>query len=235
MKKLIIASTSTLHGGGYLEYLLPALKKHFEGCSSLLFIPYARPGGITHDEYTKKVAETFAPIGITVKGVHEFDDPVEAVENAEALFTGGGNTFLLVTQLYKTGLMTAIEKAVKNGTPYLGSSAGSNICGLTMQTTNDMPIIYPPSFKTLGLVPFNLNPHYLDPQPGSTHMGETRETRIKEFHQFNPQPVLGLREGSWLDVNGNTIILKGDLKARLFRQGKEPEELDAGSDISWLK
>lgn len=235
MKKLIIASTSTLHGGGYLEYLLPALKKHFEGCSSLLFIPYARPGGITHDEYTKKVADTFASIGITVKGTHEFDDPSQAVANAEALFTGGGNTFLLVTQLYKSGLMTAIEKAVKNGTPYLGSSAGSNICGLTMQTTNDMPIIYPPSFKTLGLIPFNLNPHYLDPQAGSTHMGETRETRIKEFHQFNPQPVLGLREGSWLEVSDNTVILKGDLQARLFRQGKEPEELDAGSDLSWLK
>ena len=131
--------------------------------------------------------------------------------------------------------MTAIEKAVKNGIPYFGSSAGSNICGLTMQTTNDMPIIYPPSFKTLGLIPFNLNPHYLDPQAGSTHMGETRETRIKEFHQFNPQPVLGLREGSWLEVSGNTVILRGNLQARLFRQGKEPEELDAGSDLSWLK
>ena len=183
----------------------------------------------------KKVADTFSSIGITVKGAHEFDDPAQAVANAEALFTGGGNTFLLVTQLYKTGLMTAIEKAVKNGTPYLGSSAGSNICGLTMQTTNDMPIIYPPSFKTLGLIPFNLNPHYLDPQAGSTHMGETRETRIKEFHQFNPQPVLGLREGSWLEVSGNTVILRGNLQARLFRQGKEPEELDAGSDLSWLK
>jgi len=235
MKKLIIASTSTLHGGGYLEYLFPALKTHFEGCSSLLFIPYARPGGITHDEYTKKVADTFKPLGISVNGAHEFEDPAKAVANAEAVFTGGGNTFLLVTQLYKTGLMTAVEKAVKNGRPYLGSSAGSNICGLTMQTTNDMPIIYPPSFKTLGLVPFNLNPHYLDPQPDSTHMGETRETRIKEFHQFNPQPVLGLREGSWLEVNGNSIILKGDLRARLFRQGQEPEELEAGSDLSSLK
>ena len=235
MKKLIIASTSTLHGGAYMEYILPTLAVHFKDCSSLLFIPYARPGGISHDDYTKKVAETFASINITVKGIHEFDNPVTAVENAEAIFTGGGNTFLLVTQLYKTGVMAAVQKAVNNGTPYLGSSAGSNICGMTMQTTNDMPIIYPPSFDTLALVPFNLNPHYLDPIEGSTHMGETRETRIKEFHQFNAQPVLGLREGSWLDVLGDTVIFKGDLQARLFLQGKEPQELETGSDLSWLK
>jgi dipeptidase E len=235
MKKIIIASTSTLHGGKYLDYLMPTLKEHFAGCSNLLFIPYARPGGITYDDYTAKAAEAFAAIGITVKGVHEFDDPVEAVQNAEAIFTGGGNTFLLVTQLYKTGVMDAVEKAVKSGTPYLGSSAGSNICGLTMQTTNDMPIIYPPSFKTFGFVPFNINPHYLDPTEGSTHMGETRETRIKEFHFINPQPVVGLREGSWLEVNGSAINLKGDLHARIFCQGQEPEEVGPGADLSGLK
>ncbi|TRW22043.1 dipeptidase PepE [Flavobacterium zepuense] len=235
MKKLIIASTSTLHGGNYLEYLLPALQDHFKNCKSLVFIPYARPGGISYDDYTKRVADFFTKLNITVKGAHEFADPIAALTDAEAVFTGGGNTFLLVTQLYKTGVMTALDKAIQNGIPYLGSSAGSNICGLTMQTTNDMPIIYPPSFTTLGAVPFNLNPHYLDPQPGSTHMGETRETRIKEFHQFNTQPVLGLREGSWLDVKGNTILLKGDLPARLFRQNAEPEELEAGSDLSGLK
>lgn len=235
MKKLIIASTSTLHGGAYLQYLLPTLQEHFNGCSSLLFIPYARPGGISHDEYTKKAAETFAEINISVKGLHEFENPEQAIDEAEAIFTGGGNTFLLVTQLYNNNVMTAIQKAVKNGTPYLGSSAGSNICGLTMQTTNDMPIIYPPSFNTLGLVPFNLNPHYLDPIEGSTHMGETRETRINEFHKINPQPVLGLREGSWLEVHGEKVMLKGDLKARLFRQGHEPEEIETGSDLSWLK
>lgn len=235
MKKLIIASTSTLHGGAYLEYLLPALKEHFTNCSSLLFIPYARPGGIEHNAYTKKVADAFMPLGINVTGLHEYDDAVEAVKSAEALFTGGGNTFLLVSQLYKTGVMDAIENAVRGGTPYLGTSAGSNICGLTMQTTNDMPIVYPPSFRTLGLVPFNLNPHYLDPVPGSTHMGETRETRIKEYHKFNTVPVLGLREGSWLEVKGEYTILKGKLPARLFRQGSEAEELPAGSDLSWLK
>jgi dipeptidase E len=235
MKKIIIASTSTLHGGGYLDYLLPSLKNHFSNCKSLLFIPYARPGGISHENYTQKVADVFKALDIDVKGIHEFENPADAVKNAEALFTGGGNTFLLVSQVYKMKVMDAIHNAVKAGTPYLGTSAGSNICGLTMQTTNDMPIIYPPSFKTLGLVPFNINPHYLDPVEGSTHMGETRETRIKEFHQFNSQPVVGLREGSWLEVRGSQILLKGNLQARLFRQGQEPEEIETGSNISWLK
>lgn len=234
MKKVIIASTSTLHGGSYLDYLLPTLKKHFDNVKTLLFIPYARPSGISHDEYTGKVSEAFAKINIAVKGIHEFEHPVEALENAEAIFTGGGNTFLLVTQLYKTGIIETLEKVVKNGTPYLGTSAGSNICGLTMGTTNDMPIVYPPSFKTLGLVPFNINPHYLDPIEGSTHMGETRETRINEFHHFNPQPVLGLREGSWLEVSGNKIKLKGELTARLFRKNETPVELKSESDLSDL-
>jgi len=235
MKKLIIASTSTLHGGAYLDYLLPTLKEHFAGCSSLLFVPYARPGGISHDDYTKRVADTLGKIGLAVKGIHEFDNPTEAVAKAEAIFVGGGNTFLLVTQLYNNNVLTAIQQAVKKGTPYLGSSAGSNICGLTMQTTNDMPIIYPPSFNTLGLVPFNLNPHYLDPIEGSTHMGETREMRINEFHFVNPQPVLGLREGSWLEVHGEKITLKGELQARLFRQGMDAREIKTGTDLSWLK
>lgn len=234
-KRLIIASTSTLHGGSYLEYLLPTLKSHFKDCKSIVFVPYARPGGITHDEYTAKVKSTFSGIGVEVKGLHEFEDPKSALQNAEGIFTGGGNTFLLVTQLYQNGVMEILASVVENGTPYLGSSAGSNITGVSMQTTNDMPIIYPPSFKTLGLIPFNLNPHYLDADLQSQHMGETRETRIKEFHAFNATPVLGLREGSWLEVNNQTIVLKGNLSARLFRQGKEPEELEAGSDLSWLR
>lgn len=235
MKNIIIASTSTLHGGDYLDYLLPELEKHFQNCKTLLFIPYARPGGITHEEYTAKVASAFAKINIDAKGIHEFENPTTAIKNAEGIFTGGGNTFLLVTQLYKNQLMDVLAETVKSGTPYLGTSAGSNICGLTMQTTNDMPIIYPPSFQTLGLIPFNLNPHYLDPDNQSTHMGETRETRIKEYHAFNSVPVLGLREGSWLDVKGEKIILKGSLTARLFRQNQMPEEIESGTDLSFLK
>lgn len=235
MKKMIIASTSTIHGGNYLEYLLPTLENHFKDCSEIVFIPYARPGGISHDGYTDNVRSAFAKINKTVKGLHEFENPAEAIQNAQGIFTGGGNTFLLVTQLYQNNVMEILAKTVENGTPYLGSSAGSNITGMTMQTTNDMPIIYPPSFKTLGLIPFNLNPHYLDPDLQSKHMGETRETRIKEFHAFNELPVLGLREGSWLEVSGEKIILKGDLTARLFRQNQAPEELETGTDLGFLR
>ena len=235
MKNILLASTSTLFGSGFLEYLLPELQHHFKDCKTLLFIPYARSGGITHDEYTAKVALAFAKINIVIKGIHEFENPAEAVQNAEGIFTGGGNTFLLVSQLYKNNSIDALEKAVKNGTPYLGTSAGSNICGLTMSTTNDMPIVYPPSFRTLAFVSFNINPHYLDPIEGSTHMGETRETRINEFHQFNPQPVIGLREGSWLAVNGDSINLKGNLTARIFKRNEKPIEVDPETELKDLK
>lgn len=235
MRRILIASTSTLHSGSYLEYLLPELEKHFKGIKTLTFIPYARPSGISHDDYTAKVKEAFSTLNIAVKGVHEYETPLEAIRQAEALFTGGGNTFLLVKQLYQNDLITAIQQKVALGTPYLGTSAGSNICGLTMETTNDMPIVYPPSFQTFGFVPFNLNPHYLDPIPNSTHMGETRETRIAEFHAFNTQPVVGLREGSWLEVNGDTIILRGNLSARIFEQGKTPIEVETNTDLSYLK
>lgn len=235
MKNIIIASTSTVHGSDYLEYLLPELKIHFRQCKTILFIPYARPSGISHEEYTANAASAFAKINIAVKGIHEFDDAALAVKKAEGIFTGGGSTFVLVAQLYQNNIITALTEAVKNGTPYLGTSAGSVICGLSMQTTNDMPIVYPPSFKTLGLIPFNLNAHYLDPDLQSKHMGETRETRIKEFHAYNNITVLGLREGSWLKVDGDKIILKGQLAARVFKQNQAAEEIETGTDISDLK
>nr|WP_297310311.1 dipeptidase PepE [uncultured Flavobacterium sp.] len=234
MKNLIIASTSTLFGLGYLEYLLPTLENHFKNVNTITFIPFARPGGISHDEYTAKVAEAFGKIGKKVIGLHSFDNPAEAITKAEGIFTGGGNTFLLVKQLHQTGVMLSLKETLLNGIPYLGCSAGSNITGLTMETTNDMPIVYPSSFQTLGMVPFNINPHYLDPIEGSTHMGETRETRINEFHAFNTQPVLGLREGSWLEVRGEKIILKGEFSARLFKQNQKPIELETESDLSEL-
>ena len=235
MKNCIIASTSTLYGGNYLDYLLPVLKLHFKNCKSILFIPYAQPSGLSYDEYTNRVAVAFAELNIAVKGIHEFEDPKAAIEQADGIFTGGGNTFLLVFQLYKNKVMNALAEAIKNGTPYLGTSAGSNICGLTMQTTNDMPIVYPPSFQTLGIVPFNLNPHYLDADLQLKHNGETREMRIKEFHFLNSSSVLGLREGSWLEVKGKKITLKGGLCARLFQQNSVPKEIESESDLSNLK
>lgn len=234
MKNLIVASTSTIYNGTYLDYLLDELSVFFDETTEILFIPYARPGGIAHDEYTAKASETFLKIGKSIKGVHSFDNPIEAVQNAKAIFIGGGNTFVLVNTLYKNELMHPLRVAIFNGTPYLGTSAGSNICGLTMQTTNDMPIVYPPSFKTLGVVPFNINPHYLDPDPSSTHMGETRETRIQEFHTQNNIPVIGLREGNWLQVNGDSVILKGNPTARVFQQQKEPYEIESGTLIDKL-
>ena len=226
MKNLLLASTSTLHGQDYLEYLIPTLKSHFSGCSEILFIPYARPGGISHDDYTTTAKTAFEKAGLQVKGLHEFSTPAEAVKRAEGIFTGGGNTFLLVQQLCNYDLLPVLKEVLKNGTPYMGTSAGTNIAGLSMKTTNDMPIVYPPSFTTLGAVPFNINPHYLDPDPNSTHKGETRETRIKEFHNFNTPPVVGLREGSWLEVKGKDIRLKGRLNARIFEAGQEPYEVE---------
>jgi dipeptidase E len=231
MKNIIIASTSTVHGSGYLVYLLDELTSFYKDTEEILFIPYARPGGITHDEYTAAAAKAFEKIGKTVRGIHEFKNPVEAIANAKGIFTGGGNTFLLVSQLYKHEVMQPLREAILDGTPYLGTSAGSNICGLTMQTTNDMPIIYPPSFKTLGVVSFNINPHYLDPIEGSKHMGETRETRIKEFHKFNTLPVVGIREGSWIRVIGDKNTLEGSLTARIFEYEKAPYELETGSEV----
>ncbi|MES2238759.1 MAG: dipeptidase PepE [Bacteroidota bacterium] len=235
MKNLLLASTSTLHRSDYLEYLLPELKEHFKNCKIILFIPYARPNGISHEEYTERATLAFAKINLTIKGIHDYEDAALAIKTAEGIFTGGGNTFLLVNQLYHNKIMTTLKETLEKGTPYLGTSAGSNIGGLSMQTTNDMPIIYPPSFQTLGLIPFNLNVHYLDADSQSTHMGESRETRINEFHQFNNFPVLGLKEGSWLEIKEGEIILKGNLSAKLFQKNSNPIEIEAGSELSFIQ
>lgn len=232
--RMIVASTSTLYGGGYLEYLLPELSNLLENVSSLLFVPYARPGGISHDAYTDGVRSTLQTLGIEVRGIHQFDSAADAVKKAEALFVGGGNTFVLLNRLYQEGLLPVIRNAVAEGTPYLGTSAGSNITGPNVKTTNDMPIVHPPSLDALGLLPFNLNPHYLDPDPNSKHQGETRETRIAEFHTCNTETVIGLREGSWIEVTRGEMLLKGPLSARIFKQGAEPYELETGQDLAPL-
>ncbi len=231
MKNCIIASTSTVYGSGYLEYLQPELKLFFQNTTKLIFIPYAQPSGITCDQYTQQVQKAFDFLNIEVIGIHTLSNPQEALLQAEGIFTGGGNTFRLVTSLYQNQLIDALRQAILNGVPYLGTSAGSNICGVSMQTTNDMPIIYPPSFNTLGILPFNINPHYLDPVPGSTHMGETRETRIKEFHSIHNLAVIGLREGSWIRVQGEKYVLQGELTARVFQAHTSPFEVKSGTDL----
>ena len=231
---MIIASTSTIHGESYLDYLLEELKVLYKNVSSVVFIPYARPGGISHDDYLAKAKAVFSSINIDLKGLHNFEDPIKAIEESEGIFTGGGNTFVLVNQLYRNKLMQPIKDIIGTGIPYLGTSAGSNICGLTMNTTNDMPIVYPESFKTFGLVPFNINPHYLDPDPNSEHMAETREMRIAEFHKFNTQPVIGLREGSWIELKNTKTTLRGVLDARVFEHGKVPYEIAPETDLSQL-
>lgn len=223
--KMRILSTSTIHGSGFLEYIQEELANFLKG-KEVTFIPYARPSGVSYDEYTKKVEQAFDKVNIKTIGLHTFENPIQAIQEAEALFIGGGNTFLLLKTLYEKNLIDPLKEVIYKGTPYIGSSAGSNITGQTIGTTNDMPIIYPPSFDALGILPFNLNPHYLDPDPHSTHKGETRATRIQEFHVFNPDiKVVGLREGSWLNVENGTITLKGTLNVRIFEADLEAYEL----------
>lgn len=236
MVNCLLASTSTIYGDTFLNYLSSALETLFKTADELIFIPYAQPSGISYDDYCSIAETAFQKIGKQLRGIHTFENPVQAIENAKGIFTGGGNTFVLVTTLYQQKLMQPLREAINGGTPYLGTSAGSNIAGPSMQTTNDMPIVYPPSFETLGILPFNINPHYLDPDLNSKHKGETRETRIKEFHRFNNTPVIGLREGSWIRIQNNQTMLQGEgLSARIFEKDKAPYELDANTSLAHLK
>ncbi|WP_313504269.1 dipeptidase PepE [Kaistella carnis] len=228
---VLLASTSTLFGGKYLEYITDEIQELYNGINEIVFIPFARPGGISHDDYTAKAKAFFEEINIRIKGLHEFDDQIEAVNNAQGFFTGGGNTFLLVKTLHEKGLMSVLKENVEKGKPYLGTSAGSNIGGQNMKTTNDMPIVYPPSFECMGLVPFNINPHYLDPNPDLKHNGETRETRIQEFLTQNDTKVIGLREGNWIRKIGNRITVEGDQETRIFEKDKEPYEIKSGTEL----
>ncbi len=234
MRKILLFSTSTVHGTPYLRYAIPYMHRFLGDVDSILFVPFARPGGISHDRYTAMFRSCMENHGYKVNGIHETSDPVEGLEAAPAVFVGGGNTFVLLRELYEQDLIGALRQRVEGGMPYIGSSAGSNVAGLSVGTTNDMPIVFPPSFEALGLVPFNINPHYLDPEPGSTHMGETRPTRIKEFHAFNSQPVVGLREGALLEIASDSMRLEGTNGGRLFRPQSEAEELEAGARLDHL-
>ena len=228
---LLLISNSTLHGSGYLDHCAEEIQSFLKNDSTVLFIPYARPGGITHDEYTDTAKTRFEKMGKTLHGIHEFKNKEKAIEDHDAVFIGGGNTFVLLNMLYKNNVLDPLKKSIENGMKYIGTSAGSNVACQSIQTTNDMPIMYPPSFKALGLVPFNINPHYIDPDPSSKHMGESREKRLQEFFVFNNIPVIGLREGAMIHCENELYTIKGKYGARVFTKNKEPFELETGEQI----
>jgi dipeptidase E len=221
-RRALLISSSTVHGTGYLDHAASQIED-FLGAriGRVLFLPYALAD---RDAYAEKVRERFARLGKALDSAHQTPDPRAAVEQAEAVFVGGGNTFRLLADLHRLDLLEPIRRRVAEGMPYLGSSAGSNVACPTIKTTNDMPVIEPPSFEALGLVGFQINPHYLDPDPSSTHMGETREERIRQYHEENDLPVAALREGAILRVEGRSVTLQGRAGARLFRRGMEPVE-----------
>tara|TARA_B100000242_G_scaffold62460_1_gene37948 strand:+ start:1603 stop:2307 length:705 start_codon:yes stop_codon:yes gene_type:complete len=230
MKKMLLASTSTIYGQKYLEYLHDEIKNLFSGCKKILFVPYARPSGISHLEYTEKAKNVFKILNLEII-VYTNEDLRESLEKCDGIFVGGGNTFLLLNKLYQYSLIDILKNKINSGIPYLGTSAGSNICGMTIGTTNDMPIIHVKSLEALGIIDFNINPHYLDPIDGFEHMGESRETRINEFHKFNDQFVIGLREGSYLQVEGDDIYLKGLKHAVIFKKENEKFEIENGFNL----
>jgi dipeptidase E len=220
-RSLLLISTSAVHGTPYLEHAFGELRDFLGGTRRVLFIPHALKD---HEGYARKARTAFESIGYGMDSLHDVPSRMAAVEQAEAVFTGGGNTFRLLAALHRLALIGLLRR-VGEGMRYAGASAGSNLACPTIKTTNDMPIVEPPSFEALGLVPFQINPHYLDPDPRSTHMGETRETRIREFHEENDPPVVGLREGAMLRVEGERVILKGLAGARIFRRGQDPVEV----------
>ncbi len=229
--RLMLLSNSSNHGQGYLDHVFDEIRSFLGGVRRITFVPFALHD---HRGYGALVERRFRGSGIEVATLADDERAVESIQAAEAIFTGGGNTFRLVDRLHRRGLVDAVREKVRSGTPYLGSSAGTVIASPTMKTTNDMPIVQPPSFEALAFLRFQINPHYLDPDPASTHMGETRETRIREFLEENETPVLGLREGTWLNVSDARVELHGPRPARLFRRGSEPEEHPPGADLSFL-
>ncbi|HYU31309.1 MAG TPA: dipeptidase PepE [Thermoanaerobaculia bacterium] len=230
-RRLLLISTSTTHGTGYLDHCADQIQDLLGNLRRVLFVPYAL---YDHDAYAEKARERYARMGYELTSVHEADDPAAAVRGADALFIGGGNTFRLLTRLYEKDLLEPIRRRVAAGMPYVGTSAGSNVACVTIRTTNDMPIVQPPSFDALDLVPFNLNPHYLDPDPASTHMGETREERLRQFLEENDKVVVGLCEGAMLRIEGSSVRLLGSAGARIFRRGHEPQERRPGDALDFL-
>lgn len=231
MRRLLLFSNSTNHGQSYLAHGLAELRDFLGPLRRLLFVPFA-----LHDRaaYAAHVRRHLEPAGFTIEVLSDDVAGARRLLDAEAVLVGGGNTFRLLATLQRSGFLALLGERARAGLPYVGSSAGTNLAAPTVRTTNDMPIVEPASLAALGLVPFQINPHYLDPDPASTHMGETREERIVQFLEENATPVVGLREGAWIRVEGGTGRLGGDRGARIFRRGAEPEERPGGAGLDDL-
>ncbi|MDQ6799770.1 MAG: dipeptidase PepE [Acidobacteriota bacterium] len=219
--KLLLISSSVVHGYGFLDHPEPDIRRFLKGKKRVAFVPFA---AFDHDAYTAKVSERFGRMGFNVV-------PVDQLDSADAIFVGGGNTFRLLKKLYDRNLLDTIRQRVRGGLPYIGSSAGSIVTCPTIRTTNDMPIVECPSLDAFGFIPFQINGHYLDPDPNSTHKGETREDRLREFHEENTTPVVGLREGTMLLVEDESCTLLGLKPARIFRRGQQPIEVGQGKSL----
>jgi dipeptidase E len=229
--RVLVISNSTLYGRGYLDHVEEEIRNFLGAAKTILFVPFAL---YDRDAYTAQASARFEVMGYTLESVHSIENPLPAIQRADAIFVGGGNTFRLLKALQDLNLLEPIRRKVKSGAAYIGSSAGSNVAGPTIKTTKDMPIVQPRSFDSLGLVPFQISPHYLDPDPNSTHMGETQEERILQFLEENETPVVGIREGAWLLIENGGVTLKGDVGARIFRRGQAPIEVRPDTEISKL-
>ena len=229
--RILLISNSTIHGRGYLDHAEEEIRKFLRHAKTVLFFPFALHD---RDGYAAKASARFAEMGYTMTSAHSARDPLRAIADTDAIFIGGGNTFRLLKALQDLELVEPIRRRVRQGAPYIGSSAGSNVAGPTIKTTKDMPIVQPSSFDSLGLVPFQISPHFQDPDPTSTHMGETQEERILQFLEENETPVLGMREGAWVWAELGTVTLGGSRGARIFRRGEMPVEKTTGDEISSL-
>ena len=229
--RILLISNSTIHGRGYLDHAEAEIRDFLGAAKKVLFFPFALHD---RDGYAAKARSRFAEMGYEMTSAHTASDPETAVTGADAIFIGGGNTFRLVKALQDLRFIDPIRRRVREGAPYIGSSAGSNVAGPTIKTTKDMPIVQPRSFDSLGLVPFQISPHFQDPDPNSTHMGETQEERILQFLEENETPVLGMREGAWVRAENGRVTLGGSRGARLFRRGEAPVEKTSGDEISSL-
>ena len=230
-KRVLLISNSTLHGSGYLDHAEAEIHDFLKNVKRVLFVPFAL---YDRDAYASMARERFKKMGYDLVSIHAAPAPTQAVDDTDAVFIGGGNTFRLLKSLYDFDLLDPIRRRVAAGMPYVGSSAGSNVAGPTIKTTKDMPIVQPPSFVALGLVQFQISPHYLDPDPNSTHMGETQEERILQFLEENDTPVAGLREGAMVRVENGSTTLKGSTGARIFRKGLAPVERQPGAQLDDL-